>query len=96
MSILQFILIGLVGIVLTYVAWKEQCIFLSILMHALNNLTSLLIQQYEEEVTKALPFLADDLSAGTAFGMVAVGVVLMLLGYFVLNGGKAKKAAAEV
>ncbi len=96
MSILQFILIGLVGIVLTYVAWKEQCIFLSILMHALNNLTSLLIQQYEEEVTKALPFLADDLSAGTAFGMVAVGVVLMVLGYFVLNGGKAKKAAAEV
>ena len=96
MSILQFILIGLVGIVLTYVAWKEQCIFLSILMHALNNLTSLLIQQYEEEVTKALPFLADDLSAGTAFGMVAVGVVLMVLGYFVLNGGKAKKTAAEV
>ena len=86
MSILQFFLIGLVGIVLTYVAWKEQCIWLSILMHALNNLTSLLLQQFEEPITQKLPFLAEEtISFGTGAGMVIGGIVFLALGFVLLQ-----------
>ncbi len=89
MSIMQTIVIGLVGIVLSYVAWKEQCIWLSILMHALNNLTSLLIQQYEEPITKKLPFLAEEtISFGVGAGMIGCGVVLLALGFVILQKRK--------
>ncbi|MBR3736121.1 MAG: CPBP family intramembrane metalloprotease, partial [Lachnospiraceae bacterium] len=92
MSILQFFLIGLVGIVLTYVAWKERCIWLSILMHALNNLTSLLIQQFEEPITQKLPFLAEEhMSFGTGAGMTGIGIVLMALGFVMLQKRKQKR-----
>ena len=93
MSVLQFILIGLVGIVLTYVAWKEQCIWLSILMHALNNLTSLLLQQYQDAVTEKLPFLAEEqMSAATAAGMGISGIVILIAGYLILQAGSRKSA----
>lgn len=67
-------------------AWKEQCIWLSILMHALNNLTSLLLQQFEEPITQKLPFLAEEtISFGTGAGMVIGGIVFLALGFVLLQ-----------
>ena len=85
MSLLQFVLIGLLGILFSYVAWKEQCIWLSILMHFLNNLTSLLLQQFEEPITKRIPALAGEMNGSTVFFVLLAGAVLLAAGLFLLQ-----------
>ncbi len=95
MSVLQFILIAPLGILFAYIVWKERSIYLTVLLHFLNNLTSVLIEQYQDKVAKILPVLAEDGISplwGTAFA--AAGVILLLAGLVVLNMGK-KEAATK-
>ena len=95
MSFLQFILISPLGILLTYIVWKERSIFLSMLMHFLNNLTSVLMEEYKDEVEAAFPFLAQgQMTAGQTVAFAAAGVILLAAGIMLLNIKKKEPAAA--
>ncbi|MCR5251486.1 MAG: ABC transporter permease subunit [Lachnospiraceae bacterium] len=86
MSLLQFLLIAPLGILLSYVVWKEGGIVLSILIHFLNNLSSLLLEQYGESLQDVLPFLKEEQpGAATAAGLFMAGFVLLSAGLLLLR-----------
>lgn len=94
MSLLQFITIAPLGILLSYIVWKERSIFITMLLHFLNNLTSLLLEQYQEELTKKLPFLEGELDVTGVLIFLFAGVVLLGAGLLLMHAKKKESVAA--
>ena len=92
MSLLQFLTIAPLGILMSYFVMKERSIFISIIMHFLNNFTSLLLQEYEEQLTEKIPFLGGELDLLTGLILLSGGIILIIAGFFTLHAGR--KAAA--
>lgn len=92
MSLLQFITIAPLGILLSYIVWKERSIFITMLLHFLNNLTSLLLEEHQDELIKRLPFLAGELSVKGAVIIFAVGAALFAGGMLLMHAGKTSRS----
>ncbi len=88
MSLLQFLTIAPLGILLSYIVWKERSIFITMLLHFLNNLTSILLEEYQEELTAKLPFLAGEFNAKGAAVLFIAGAVLLAAGLLLLHTPK--------
>lgn len=80
MSILKMFTVGIIGFALTYAAYKSNCIFISSLMHFLNNLFAVLISKYPEEVAKCIPIATKETVEGT--DIVILAVVIIVTGFF--------------
>ncbi len=79
MSFSKFFTTGLLGFVFCYVVYKTGSIFLTCLMHFLNNAVSVVFMYYGEELQEIAPFLFKE--------SVVVSDVLILLGIALFCGG---------
>ncbi len=86
MSLVKLIPVGILGGLLAYVVYKTKSIFVSIWMHFLNNLASVLVSQYEESLSKRFPTLfGDNLGAGTIAILIVVSFLCILIGLLLIN-----------
>lgn len=86
MSLNGLIIIGLLGIVQSYIVNRTKSIYLTMITHFINNLLAVLSVLYEEQFTKALPFLAgDELPTSTMIIMALSGAVLLSLGMWMVG-----------
>ena len=94
MSLLQLIIIAPLGILFSYIVWKERSIFITMILHFLNNLTSLILEEYQEELTEIFPFLAGELTAGGVVLLLVIGSVLLAAGLLIIHGKKKEVSAS--
>lgn len=94
MSLLQLIIITPLGILFSYIVWKERSIFITMILHFLNNLTSIIVDEHQEALTEKLPFLAGELGAGSAVLIFVIGSVLLAAGLLIIRGKKKEPVSA--
>ncbi len=81
MSLVKFFTTGLLGVALCYAAYRSGSIFLSCIMHFLNNAFSVVVLYYGEEVQNLLPILFKaSLSVGDILILMTVAVICMIAG----------------
>lgn len=86
MSLVKFIPTGLLGLVLCLIVWRTGSIYPAMLMHFLNNLISVVMSYYPEQVGKVLPVLCkNSLSFADVAGLCAAGAVFLLAGGVMLR-----------
>lgn len=96
MSIVKFLTTGLLGGMLCYAVYATGSIFPSMLMHCLNNMISVLVYYYPNEIGKVLPFLASEtLTLGDLLIISGGGVLLMAAGILILNRVRKNRIAKE-
>lgn len=94
MSLIKMFTIGIIGFGLTYAAYKSGSIVTSMCMHFLNNLLSVLITKYPEQMQHVLPVLfKESLSASDLLLMIAVILICAALGLLLLGCRKKKQTA---
>lgn len=94
MSLIKMFTIGIIGFGLTYAAYKSGSIVTSMCMHFLNNLLSVLITKYPEQMQSVLPVLfKESLSASDLLLMIAVILICAALGLLLLGCRKKKQTA---
>lgn len=94
MSLIKMFTIGIIGFGLTYAAYKSGSIVTSMCMHFLNNLLSVLITKYPEQMQHVLPVLfKESLSASDLLLMIAVILICAALGLLLLGCRKKKRTA---
>lgn len=76
MSLIKLFTIGVVGLGLTWVAYKTGSIFASMCVHFLNNFMSVLISVYPEQIQKVVPVLFKDHLNGADIAIL-LGTVLV-------------------
>lgn len=89
MSLIKFLPTGLLGLALCCVVYKTGSIYLSMMMHFINNAVSVAAMVYSEALEKAFPFLYREtlpVREGALLG--AAGVLLALTGAAVLSKTK--------
>ena len=96
MSLIKMFTIGIVGLALTFAAYRSGSIYVSMTVHFLNNLLSVLISAYPDQLRQIAPVLFEE-SIGTAqLCMLAViAVILAAAGVWLLGrGGGSRKHTA--
>ncbi len=78
MSLSKFFTTGILGFVFCYVVYKTGSIFLTCLMHFMNNAISVILMYYSEELQEIVPVLFKE--------TLLVSDVLILLGIAILCG----------
>lgn len=92
MSLIKMFTIGIVGLGLTLAAYKTGSIAASMCVHFINNLLSVLISAYPEQLQKALPVLfKEKLSVSDMLLLGAAAVVCAEAGWMLLSGKKTAK-----
>lgn len=92
MSLIKMFTIGIVGFGLTFVVYKTGSIAASMCVHFCNNLLSVLITKYPQQMERALPFLFKErLSAAEICLIPALVIVLAMTGWLLLGGRKCLK-----
>lgn len=85
MSLVKFVPTGLLGLVLCLVVWRTGSIYPAMLMHFLNNMVSVAIMYYPDEVGSVFPaFLKSGLTFSEVMGLIGTGLVLAGIGVAVL------------
>lgn len=89
MSLLKMFTISIIGLGFTVAAYMTGSIFVSMMMHFINNFTSVMISLYPEQVEKMFPVLMKE-SLGAAEIIVAtiIGVALAVAGWLLVRGKK--------
>ena len=91
MSLIKLFTIGIVGLGLTWVTYKTGSIAASMCVHFLNNLMSVIISVYPEQLQKVVPVLFKSRLNGTDIVLlVTVMVVSTVFGMLMLQGKKQK------
>lgn len=91
MNILQFVGAGLLGILFSYIVWKDESIYVTMFLHILNNFIAVYMTYNAEQIDELFPALASGVpSPAATAGMLAGGAVLMTLGVLMLRGRKQK------
>lgn len=89
MSLVKFLPTAFLGAFLAYIVWQGKSIFLSMMVHFLNNLLSVVAMKYQEEAGRIFPILAKEkFSVIDICVLATIGVVCVLAGYIVLNREK--------
>ena len=84
--------IGIVGLGLTLVAYKTGSIAASMCVHFMNNLLSVLISTYPEQLQKVFPVLfKEKLSVSDMLILAAVMIAGAGIGWMLLRGKKTAK-----
>lgn len=86
MSLVKFFTTTLLGVVICYVAGRSGSILPGMLMHVFNNGLAVLTEFYPVQTSRVLPFISKDtLSVSDVALMLLVGILLALLGVFVIE-----------
>nr|MBQ8251987.1 CPBP family intramembrane metalloprotease [Lachnospiraceae bacterium] len=89
MSVLKMFTISIIGLGFTVAAYMTGSIFVSMLMHFINNGVSVLISLYPEQVGKMFPILmAESLGAVEMLVTALLGVILAIVGWLLVKGKK--------
>lgn len=92
MSIVKLIPTAMLGACFAIVVSKSGSIFLSMLLHFINNLLSVFAMKYPEKIEKIFPLLAKSEFSGIDFiCLLLVGVVFAGAGYLVLKKSTIKQ-----
>ncbi|MCR4937656.1 MAG: ABC transporter permease subunit [Lachnospiraceae bacterium] len=96
LSLLQFFVIGFSGILLTWVVFKTRSIFISMLMHFINNTAAVFIALYPEKVMEKIPFIREDRMPASMMAVTFLCAVLLLgAGYLLITRGIKMKTSGE-
>lgn len=96
MSLIKMFTIGIVGLGLSLVAYKTGSIAASMCVHFINNLLSVLITKYPDQMQKAFPVLFQERL--TVSDMLLLGAVVMIcavLGWLLIGGRKKKEMSVS-
>lgn len=86
MNLIKFFVVGFFGCVLAYAVYKTGSIAVSMWMHFLNNLFSVLLTFYEDQMASIFPILfREDLGIGELAIFVMVGVILFVVSILLLQ-----------
>ena len=89
MSVLKMFTISIIGFGLTVAAYMTGSIFVSMMMHFINNFTSVLISLYPEQVGKLFPVLMKETFGATEIIVITlIGVMLAVVGWMLVKGKK--------
>lgn len=89
MSLIKFFTTSLLGFVLVWVVSETGCIFCSMLMHFCNNLLSVLVSKYAQQIEKWLPMLVTDTADAVQIViMLAVGAAVLAVGVALIRISK--------
>lgn len=93
MSLIKMFTIGIVGLGLTLAAYQTGSIAASMCVHFINNLLSVLISKYPEQLQKVVPILFKErLSVSDMLLLGAAAVICAAAGWFMIAGRKKKEA----
>lgn len=83
MNLLQFIYVTLLGLLMSYLIYNSDSIFITSIFHMINNSLSVLIQ-YKREWFDNIPFLQDEIPdlKGTII-LLSIGLSLIFIGFFI-------------
>lgn len=96
MSLIKLFTIGIVGLGLTLAAYKTGSIAASMCVHLLNNLFSVLISKYPQQIQKVLPVLFKErLSASDVLLLAAVIIIGICAGWALISGKRSKEVMKE-
>jgi sodium transport system permease protein len=91
MSLLKMFTISIIGLGLTVAAYMTGSIYVSMMMHFINNSVSVLISLYPEQVGKIAPILMEEDPSGvTLIVITLIGIVLAVAGWLLVKGKKEK------
>lgn len=94
MSVIRFFALLPLSLALTYVAYRTGSIFVTMLMHFINNTFSLIQSKYPEKIAKIIPMLSEEnASLSDLLLIAAAGCMLIAIGAFILDR---KKKTIEV
>lgn len=86
MNLIKFFVVGFFGCVLAYAVYKTGSIAVSMWMHFLNNLFSVLLTFYEEQMASIFPILfREDPTMGELAIFVMIGLVLFAVSILLLR-----------
>ena len=89
MSLLKMFTISIIGLGFTVAAYMTGSIFVSMMMHFINNFTSVMISLYPEQVGKMFPALMKEtLGVVEIVVITLIGVVLAVAGWLLVRGEK--------
>lgn len=93
LSLVKFFTTGLLGAAFCYVVYKTGSIFLSCLMHFINNAISVILVYYGENFETIVPVLfKETLESGEIIIMLVIAAVCSGLGILFINMGQKKTA----
>lgn len=88
LSLVKFFTTGLLGAAFCYVVYKTGSIFLSCLMHFINNAISVVFMFYEQEMMEMIPvFFKETLNVSDVVILLAVAAVCSVAGVAFINLG---------
>lgn len=86
MSLVKFFTTGLLGIALCYATYKSGSIFLSCIMHFINNAFAVVVLYYGEELQDLLPILfKENPNISDVLLMLAFSIICMAVGVILIN-----------
>ena len=86
LSVVKFFTTGLLGILFCYVVYRTGSIFLTALMHFLNNAVAVVVMFYPETMEQMLPFLFGESYSAASMGVIALaGAICLAGGLWLLN-----------
>ncbi len=86
MSLIKMFTIGIIGLAFTIAAYMTGSIYVSMCMHFLNNLVSVLISLYPKQIGRLFPVLMkESLSVSEILMVTAVGILLSVAGWMLLK-----------
>ena len=92
LSVIRFFALLPLSFALTYAAYKADSIYVSMLMHLINNGFSVIQARYPEAVGRVLPMLAEDeLTGGKAAILIAGALILTAAGLLMLDPNLLKR-----
>lgn len=93
LSLVKFFTTGLLGAAFCYVVYKTGSIFLSCLMHFINNAISVVLMYYGEQLESVVPVLfKETLSASDIVVMLVIALICSSVGVMLINMGRMKKS----
>ena len=92
LSLVKFFTTGLLGVALCYAAYKSGSIFLSCLMHFINNAISVVVIYYGPEVEEVAPILFQEtLGVSDTLLMLSVALICSILGMALIKHSSKKR-----
>ncbi len=96
LSVIRFFALLPLSIALSYAAYRTNSIYVSMVMHLINNGFSIIQERYPEAVSRALPMLAEEDLTGRSIALLIIcGIVLITAGILLLNISVKEKRHAE-
>ena len=96
LSVIRFFALLPLSLALTYAAYKTDSIYVSMLMHLVNNSFSIIQAKFPEQIGRILPVLAEEeLNTTAEVSLTAAGTVLLLAGWYLLKRTVKKQESSE-